>query len=268
MVMNKQGVDVTPESPKDENLPVATVLPAEDVPDPEIKPWHFTDFEQELAQQKQEKKVVVTQALRREIEKKKKKETQLLKKEAYETAQKEGYEAGFAQGEEAGRTQAFEQAKQQADARLSKQVASLETVIETLAEPYQHLKASVFESLASLAIELAGRLVHLEVSQHQAWLYEAIEQAVNQLPDEQAAVEVQLHPDDLASIEAHLNQDHAHWNLVASKHISPGSCQVKQGHSVVVNDWKTRLDALLGDAQALAKRMESTSAEDAPAHES
>ncbi|KUJ71643.1 FliH/SctL family protein [Thiomicrospira sp. WB1] len=253
--MNKQGVDVTPESPKDENLPVATVLPAEEVPEPDIKAWQFTDFEQEAQQQAKEHKVEVTQQLRREIEPRIRKETQLLKKEAYDSAKKEGYDAGFEQGQQEGRQQAFDQAKQEADAALAPKVESLSTLLETMAAPYQSLSNQVFETLADLSIELASRLVALEVDQHQAWLKQAIEEAVAQLPEDDARIEVHLNPQDYDTVAEQVDLSTRNWTLKSVERIEPGTCEVKQNNSIVVNDWRTRLEQLLGDTQALAAQL-------------
>ncbi|MDR9499581.1 MAG: FliH/SctL family protein [Hydrogenovibrio sp.] len=253
--MNKQGVDVTPESPRDENLPVATVLPAEEVSEPDVKAWHFTDFEKEEVEQARTHKVEVTQQLRREIEPRIKKETQLLKKEAYESAKKEGYEAGLEQGRQEGRQQAFDQAKQEADAALTPKVESLGALLDTMASPYQAISEQVFESLSELAIALASRLVELEVDQHQAWLKEAIEEAVAQLPDEDAAIEVHLNPEDYNALTDYLNASARNWTLKSAARIKPGTCEVKQHNSIVVNDWQTRLETLLGDTRTLAAQL-------------
>lgn len=82
-----------------------------------------------------------------------------------------------------------------------------------------------------------------------------VEQAVALMPEGEAQVEVELHPEDLSVVTYYQQQTEQAWILRSNKNIKLGTCRVKKLNSVVNQNWHTRLDALLADTQQLVQSM-------------
>lgn len=240
---------------EEEALPVATLLRADEVEAPEIKAWQYQDLAKEEAEKEQKLRSDVEEKLREEIRPEILRRASVLKKEAYESAQKEGYDAGYQEGLEVGRKEAFEKAEKEADAALSAQVKSMQNLVEAMSDPYQQIAQSVFESLAKLSLDLAETLVGEEVQSRHDWVLEAVQEAIGQLPDDSVQLEVILNPKDADIIQKYQQAHQKKWRLQTDDSVAVGSCKIKQGSSLIVNDWRPRMSELLESAQAASERV-------------
>lgn len=223
-----------------------------------IATWQLSRFEdedafvnnataEELAQMQQEQQQVQQQA-------KAQQQAELIKKEAYDTAFKEGYNAGFEQGSQEGLAAAkAEGLIAQAEA-LAPKVAQFDTVLTLLSSPYAQLEQQTLDALVAMALHIAEKVVEREIAQDSQWIMRALERAISTLPeiepDNQALVQVQLHPEDFAvwqAQQAELAHPNATLHVSANAQIEPGSCLVKQQQSSVLNSWKARFDEVVED---------------------
>lgn len=240
---------------EEEALPVATLLRADEVATPEIKPWQYQDLGKEEAEKEQKLRADVEEKLREEIRPEILRRASVLKKEAYESSQKEGYDAGYQEGLEKGRKEAFEKVEKEADAALSVQVKSLQKLVEAMSDPYQQIAQNVFESLAKLSLDLAETLVGEEVQSRHDWILGVVQEAVGQLPDDSVQLEVILNPNDADIIQKYQQAHQKKWRLQTDESVETGTCKIKQGSSLIVNDWRTRMNELLETAQATSEKV-------------
>lgn len=255
MAANQEPLDPMPPVPEEENLPVASLMRADEVSEPEIKAFQYMDLEREEIRKEQKVRADVKEQIRREMEPELVRKATLLKKEAYEKSQKEGYDSGYQEGLEKGRKEAYEAAEKEADATLSSQVKSIQKLLESMSQPYQDVSQNIFESLCHLSLDLAARIVPVEVQMHKEWVIEAVQEAVQKLPDDSDPIEVFLHSSDLEIVEKYLQSNQNNWHLMADDLLQEGTCRIKQNSSIVMNDWKSRMDELLGDTESLFKKI-------------
>ncbi|MEL0082219.1 MAG: FliH/SctL family protein [Gammaproteobacteria bacterium] len=163
-----------------------------------------------------------------------------IKREAYA----EGLEQGRLRGEQLGRQQA------------EKELQTFRQMMDHLHQPLIDLDNQILESLAALAVRLAGQLLHRELELEPSRLIPVIASAIEQLPLNNEPPRVLLNPQQvelIASAQAG-DIDTSRWVLVADQSQQPGECQVSVGLSRI----DLGLDARLGNLLA------TLLAEDAP----
>jgi len=154
-----------------------------------------------------------------------------IKRQAYA----EGLEQGRARGQQLG----LEQANQE--------VQQLRQIMGYLHQPLIDLDTQVLESLAALAVRLAGQLMHRQLQLDPATLIPVISAAIEQLPLNNESPKVLLNPQDMQLVAA-AKGDQPHisdWYLVADADIAPGECQVMSSMSRVDLGLDARLKNLL-----------------------
>jgi len=154
-----------------------------------------------------------------------------IKRQAYA----EGLEQGRARGEQLGREKA------------QKDIQRLQQIMGYLHQPLIDLDNQVLESLAALAVRLAGQLLHRELELEPTRLIPVISAAIEQLPLNNERPKVLLNPQDrelVAAVQAEQN-DLADWVLVADPSVQPGECQVVASLSRVDLGLDARLKNLL-----------------------
>jgi len=238
-----------------ESLPVASVISADAVSSPEIKTWKYQDLDQKEVTENQAVNDNIKEKIRQEMQPEMLKQVEILKKEAFEKAQAEGYAAGLKEGMEVGTQQAYKAAEEEAAQLLSEQVKSLQNLMDSLSEPYHLVSQSVFESLARLAIEMAARVVDVNVQLHHEWVLSAIQEAIAKLPEDIEHIDIQIHPEDLALVEKYQQSNQKKWRLIADSELPKGSCRVKHKSSIVINDWQLRLKSFLDETDTLVSKL-------------
>lgn len=170
-----------------------------------------------------------------------------IKRQAYA----EGLEQGRARGEQLG----LEQAEQE--------IQRLRQIMGYLHQPLVDLDNQVLESLASLAVRLAGQLLKRELDLDPARFIPVISAAIEQLPMNNERPRVLLNPQDMELVAraqaeqpagtgttdnagATNGHDIATWILVADPSILPGECRVEAHPSRVDLGLDARLKNLLG----------------------
>jgi flagellar assembly protein FliH len=230
---------------------ITKVLSAVDVSAPAVHKWQFVDLEQDAKQQLDSVRAEILEKLKKEIQPKLAQQTAILKREAYEDAKQQGYEAGYQAGFETGQALGIEKAQQAAKEALAPKVAKMEQVLAELIKPQSYIESLVFEQVAQIAIALAEKITEQAISVDKSKIIRFIEQAVALLPDEQAQIDVELHPEDFEFIQFYQEKPSKEWVLKSNPALQPGDCRVKKLNSVVHYRWRERLDVLLSQTEAL-----------------
>jgi flagellar assembly protein FliH len=155
-----------------------------------------------------------------------------------EQAREEGYAAGRSEG--------LASAQQQLRANM----ARLDALYASAAQPLQALDDAVEQELAQLALVVARRVIAHELKASPERVVQAVRQAAAALPSATRELRVRLHPDDLALLRE-LDMGETHWQLLADPSLSRGGCRLESERSRLDARLETRLaamvDAVLGD---------------------
>lgn len=114
----------------------------------------------------------------------------------FEEIERAAREEGFSRGHADGYAQG--------QAEVKRLVAQLEGLLDAFTRPLAELDAEVEQALARLATELAGVLVRGAYAAEPARLAALVREAVAAAGSGERAVEVRLHPEDLALLETQL----------------------------------------------------------------
>jgi flagellar assembly protein FliH len=157
--------------------------------------------------------------------------------------------AHFAKGYEDG----MATARREIDAQLAKlraKVVQLDTIINSLARPFETLDAEVEQQLTLLALTVGKQMVRRELKTDPAQIIGVIRESVGRLPVAARDVRVHLHPEDAAVVREHLatpTNDRA-WSVVEDPAMSRGGCVVRSDTSQI----DARLDARMNAVVAAA----------------
>lgn len=134
--------------------------------------------------------------------------------------EREAFAKGFAQGERAGE----EAAARRGDAMLRRLTQTLEEMTELRARMIRETE----HQLVRLAIAIARRIVHREISLDPDLLVTMARVAMDRLGDS-AQITVRLNPDDFAATAASRAQalNAAHISVVADARLPRGGCRIE-----------------------------------------
>lgn len=230
---------------------VTRVLQAGDIKSPDVHKWQFVDLERDARKQLDSVRADVLEKIKQEMQPQLAKQAAILKREAYEEAKQQGYEAGYQAGFETGQTLGIERAEQQALETLKPKVARLESILDSLRHPYGLISSNIYEQLGSVAIKLAERITEEAFAIDKSKLLAFIEQAVLLLPDDQADIEIELHPDDLELVSYYQAEHSKGWLIKTNAKLHMGECRVKKLNSIVHHQWRERLANLLAQTEPM-----------------
>jgi len=226
-------------TPNDEEaLPVAQLISGNDANRLTTKSFSFGDFEQTEQKMRSDLKDQAMNQLKREVAPQVRQQAELIKKEAFEKAQKQGYENGYEEGFEVGKDEASLQATIEAEEALQPKVAAIESVLQAMNAPYKSLESSVYQSLVALSIGLAEKIIEKEISTDPERILKVIQDAIALLPDETVAIKLEVHPDDLQTVETYRENFSKDWQVQVSETLSVGDCRVRHDASLVENIWR------------------------------
>lgn len=134
---------------------------------------------------------------------------------------------------------------------LKPKVERLESILDSLRHPYGLISSSIYEQLGTVAIKLAERITEEAVAIDKSKLLAFIEQAVLLLPDEQADIEIELHPDDVELVNYYQAEHSRGWLIKTNAKLQVGECRVKKLNSIVHHQWRERLANLLAQTEPM-----------------
>lgn len=171
-------------------------------------------------------------------------------------AHKEAYAKGHAAGLAAARSES-----QQALNQLKTQVATLDTMLGAVAQPFKDLDSQVEEQLVQLAVSIARQLVRRELRMDPGQVIAIIRETVALLPAAATRdVRVHLHPEDATVVREKLatpTADRA-WTIVEDPVMPRGGCRVTTDTAHIDARMDTRIQsimtAILGEERTDAGR--------------
>lgn len=171
------------------------------------------------------------------------------------------YQEATAKGREEGLAAARAESQQMLQ-QLKTQVARLEQVIGTFAQPLREMDSQVEDQLVSLAMMIARQLVRRELKTDPAQVIAVIRETVGLLPASARDVRVHLHPEDANVVRERLAMpatDRA-WTIVEDPVMTRGGCRVTTDTAQIDARLETRINALmtamLGDERAASRGSE------------
>ena len=137
----------------------------------------------------------------------------------------EGFERGRAEGYAAGMAQA------------QKDLAQLRRILDHFSRPLAEVSGELEQIIVHLATAVAGALARAHSAREPELIASLVREALRALPSAAREIEIQLHPDDVALVQALLTERDPSQRLTANPMLARGDVRV---HSDLV-----RLDATL-----------------------
>jgi flagellar assembly protein FliH len=185
-----------------------------------------------------------------------------------EKEQAEAERAQFAKGYEDG----VAAGRREIDAEVAKlrsRIAQLDTIMRSLARPFEQLDNEVEEQLTLLALTVGKQMVRRELKTDPAQVIGVIRECVGRLPAAARDVRVKLHPQDAAVVRELLATNpgtERAWNIVEDPALTRGGCVVISESSHIDARLDARLNAVVaaafGDERAPGARAEINSGKD------
>ncbi len=178
-----------------------------------------------------------------------------------EEVERQAYDEAYAKGREAGLASAKAE-YQQVIAQAKAQVARLEQIVSSLAEPLEDVDAQVESELTNLALTVARQLVRRELRIDPAQVIAIIRETIALLPSAARDVRVHLHPEDAAVVRERLaaTTTERAWSVVEDPVMTRGGCRVTTEHAHIDARLETRINTvistILGDERAAPRGSE------------
>lgn len=156
-----------------------------------------------------------------------------------------GYEQGLAQGIEEGRAQGLEQVQPEIEQR----VALMDAMLTRLQLPIAHQAQQIEHSLLQLALTLARKVIHCEISQNTQPIINAVSEGVKLIGTENP-VNLRVNPQDIMTIEQlYSEQQRRDKNLIIDPDASLaiGDCVLETHNSSVSLNLEERINQVFDD---------------------
>lgn len=170
--------------------------------------------------------------------------------------------ANFAKGYEEG----LAAARREVDAQLAQlrtQAQKLDTILQSLAKPFQDLDVEVEKQLTLLALTVGKQMVRRELKTDPAQVIGVIRESVGRLPVAARDVRVHLHPQDAAVVRELLATPSTEraWTVVEDPALARGGCIVRTDTSQIDARLDARMNAVVaaafGDERAPGTRTDT-----------
>jgi len=157
--------------------------------------------------------------------------------------------ANFAKGYEDGHAAARREIDAQL-AQLRARMAQLDTIMGSLARPFEALDAEVERQLTLLALTVGKQMVRRELKTDPGQVIGVIRESVGRLPAAARDVRVHLHPEDAAVVRELLATpaNERAWNIVEDPALTRGGCIVRTESSQIDARLDARLNAIVAAA--------------------
>jgi flagellar assembly protein FliH len=158
-----------------------------------------------------------------------------------EDVERVAWDEAYAKGLEAGRI-----AGEQEIRRRFEQVQNIESILNALAKPLQHLDKEVEHQLVALALAIAKQVVRRELRIDPSQVIAIVRESVSLLPLAQRNLRVHLHPDDARLLRERLSEPQAEraWTIIEDPMMARGGCRVSSDNSQIDARVETRLAAV------------------------
>jgi len=163
-----------------------------------------------------------------------------------------GHEEGYIQGVAQGQVEGHEQGIATGEAEIMAKLALLNQLVALLASPLDEQEQQIELALVDLALDVAKKVVHTEVTQNHQPIITAISEGVKVLGRNEP-VTVRLHPQDIESVLSVWPQeqlDKRALELEADLTLTLGSCELESKLSSVTLDLNERIEQVFTDFYA------------------
>jgi flagellar assembly protein FliH len=160
-----------------------------------------------------------------------------LQEQALQEASKRGYEDGFSKGIKA------------AEAQIAQKVKSLQSIMQSLVNPYEEFDERVENEITSLAIQMSKQLIRRELKAGAGQVVGVVQEALTALPSSSQNIKLFLHPEDAELVKSALSlEDEARWEVVEDPVVTRGGCRVETDVSTIDATVENRLLAIIAQA--------------------
>jgi len=162
-----------------------------------------------------------------------------IQQQAIDEASKQGYEDGFAKG------------LKESERRIAEKINSLESVMQSLAEPFLKFDERVESEIASLAIQISKQLIRRELKADSGQVVGVVREALAALPSSSQNIQLFLHPEDAVLVKSALSLDESEetrWKVVEDVVITRGGCRVATNVSTIDVTIENRLATIIAKA--------------------
>ncbi|MGB1428320.1 MAG: FliH/SctL family protein [Cycloclasticus sp.] len=160
-----------------------------------------------------------------------------LQEQALQEASKRGYEDGFSKGIKA------------AEAQIAQKVKSLQSIMQSLVNPYEEFDERVENEITSLAIQISKQLIRRELKAGAGQVVGVVQEALTALPSSSQNIKLFLHPEDAELVKSALSlEDEARWEVVEDPVVTRGGCRVETDVSTIDATVENRLLAIIAQA--------------------
>ncbi|WP_435274275.1 flagellar assembly protein FliH [Psychrobium sp. nBUS_13] len=170
----------------------------------------------------------------------------------------EGYDQGLVQGIEDGVNQGLEQAQPQ----IAQRVSIIDAMITKLQQPLSSQDKAVEDALIELALTLAKKIVHVEITQSKKPIIQAVSEGIKVIGGE-SAVSLHVNPQDLDIIEnlfGEQQSDKSRLTIGSDPALNIGDCYLNTTNSSVSLNLDERINQVFDDfSNKAAPEYESTS---------
>lgn len=178
-----------------------------------------------------------------------------------------GREAGLAQGLEEGRKQGMAEGQKKGQDlafkthgdKISRQLQHLEQVLQALAKPLEQDRQAIEEALLRLVVAVAKTVTYRSLDLPSDTILSVIQGALAALPENDGALKITLHPEDLEFIRSRPGAVEPAWQLIADPQIKVGGCKVESRHSLIDFTREKRFQQVVD--QLLSRKVDAAAAE-------
>ncbi|CAM5190486.1 Flagellar assembly protein FliH OS=Castellaniella defragrans OX=75697 GN=HNR28_000402 PE=3 SV=1 [Castellaniella defragrans] len=153
----------------------------------------------------------------------------------------EGLEQGHREGFEEGRRDGQAQGRNEGAGQVREQAARLQELANTGAVALTTLEQEVGQALIHLATRIAEQVLRTHLEDHPDQILELVRDVLRSDPQQDAALTLRLHPEDLELVQAALEPPpDAAYRLVADEQMSRGGCLVETPQGSIDATLETR----------------------------
>lgn len=156
--------------------------------------------------------------------------------EGFEKGQTEGLAQGLESGKAQGQLEGAEAGKSEAKENIDAQMQTLQSLCEQINEPLAQINDDVKKELLILAVSLAKAVINVEVEQNDKVLLKALDEGIAALPAQEKSYQLELHPDDIAIVHEHFDQEtlkEKNWSIKHNHELTRGGCKILTSNNAV-----------------------------------
>ena len=161
----------------------------------------------------------------------------------------DGHDEGYEQGVEQGQTKGLEQGLAQAQEQIESQLAVLSSLIAQFQAPLDNQEQETEHALVELALNVAKKVIHTEVTQSTQPIIQAVTEGVKLLAHT-GEIKISLHPQDIEVITTLWSEqelEKRHVELEPDLTLTQGSCEFESKMSSVSSDLEQRITQVFDD---------------------